>query len=118
MDATEYKSSPCKNCEHIYENKKTFLECVNCERRFGVKTNFIVHKDSTPTGICAWPHGCEFSVVSAKYCRKHKMVITSRSNYWKDKGLTEEEFNAKIFAPVNKRRGNPHAKTAKLKMKG
>ena len=106
-------SSPCKNCEHILENKKTFPECVNCVKRFGGQTHFLPHK-KLKYKPCKWPHGCTNKVVTAEYCTRHKMIISGRLQYWKGK-LFGDELQAKLFAPVNERRGNPNSKLAATK---
>lgn len=100
LDSNE--TSPCKGCEHVKENKKTFPECVNCTKRFGKRKTLIVPKGYQPKGICKWPHGCDKTIVRSEYCSDHCSLKGARYAYWKDKGLTPEQMDAKLFAPRGK----------------
>lgn len=94
--------SPCRDCKYIKESKLTFSECVNCVKRFGEKTGFLVAKGYQAKGICKWPHGCKNKTVWAEYCSDHCSLIGGRKAYWKNKGLTPEQLDAKLFAPKGK----------------
>lgn len=103
-------SSPCKTCEHLLENKKTFEGCVNCEKRFGKYfAKFNIAKGYKSTGICQWPHGCNNKIVRATYCTSHSKLYSGRYAYWKSKGLTKEQMIEKLLAPRRKV-GNPSFK--------
>jgi hypothetical protein len=95
-------SSPCKDCEHAKESKLTFPACVNCIKRFGTKTAFLVSDGYVHKKKCKWPHGCDNTTVKADYCSDHCSLIGARKAYWKNKGLTPEQLDAKLFAPKGK----------------
>lgn len=101
LDSNE--SSPCKGCEHINKSKLTFPACINCEKRFGSNSaKFLVSKGYKHQNLCKWPHGCNNTTVRAEYCSDHSSLKGARYAYWKDKGLTPEQLDAKIFAPRGK----------------
>lgn len=104
----ESGKSPCRDCEHQFEDKKKFEECINCEKRWGAKTRFRPERSRfakvspTPTKPCKWPWGCTEKTIKAKYCTEHERLRQDRMRRYKKKGLTREEMEPLLNEPIRK----------------
>jgi len=104
--------SPCRGCEWINKDKKTFDECVNCEKRWGKKMHFQPHKvdyQDLRQHQCEWPDGCGNMTVTARYCTIHASLLSGRAtiinrNIKKGRTYTQQQIFEYMYQPRRRRR--------------
>lgn len=99
--------SPCIDCEFREQDKKTYAECINCEKRFGGGTHFKPDskghsRKKKKERNCTWPHGCAEKTYTSGLCDFHNRLRKDRERRYRRKGMTKEMMEPLLLVPIRK----------------